>query len=120
MSMPMTMSAATAGWAGLVLLSVVADAGATAYLKIAGDRVAGFGFFGATVIGVAAFAPSIVLFGYAIRSGPSYLATIGVWAVGVYAANAVVGVVAFGDAFGPRTALGLVAACVAVALLKPA
>lgn len=115
----MTISSVTAIWAGLLLLSVMADAGATAYLKIAGDRLEGLGFFWAAVIGVVAFAPSIVLFGYAMKAGPSYIATVGVWAVGIYAANAVVGVLAFGDAFSARTALGIAAACVTVVLLKP-
>jgi hypothetical protein len=113
-------SATTLGWASLLLLSVACDAAATAYLKIAGDRVGGLGFFWASVVGVALFAPSIVLFGYAIKTGPSYVATVGIWAVGVYAVNAVLGVVAFGDAFSVRLALGLVAACVTVILLKPA
>jgi hypothetical protein len=107
-------------WAGCLLLSVVADAGATAYLKAAGDRIDGAGFFGATLVGVAAFAPSIVLFGYALRSGPSYIATVGIWAVGVYTVNAVVGLFAFGDSFNIRVTLGIVTASLTVMLLKPA
>jgi multidrug transporter EmrE-like cation transporter len=116
----MTIASATGAWAGLLLLSIVADAGATAYLKLAGDRLDGLSFLWATVVGVAAFAPSIILFGLAMKSGPSYLATVGVWAVGIYAANAVVGVVAFDDAVDVRTALGIAAACLAVVLLTPA
>lgn len=107
-------------WAGLLLASVATDVGTSAYLKVAGDRIDGLGFAVATVIGVAAFAPSIILFGYALRAGPSYLATVAVWAVGVCAANALLGVLAFGDPFGARTALGLAAACLALALLNPA
>jgi hypothetical protein len=60
-----------------------------------------------------------MLFGYALKTGPSYIATVGSWAVGVYAANALVGIAAFGDSFTPRTALGIVAACATVILLKP-
>lgn len=108
------------GWAVLLLCSVACDAAATAYLKIAGDRIDGLGFFWANAAGVALFAPSIMLFGYAIKAGPSYVATVGIWAVGVYAVNAVLGVVAFGDAFSVRLALGVAAACFAVVLLKPA
>lgn len=115
----MIASPAMVAWLGVLLLSVAFDVGATAYLKIAGDRIGGFGFFWASVLGVVAFAPSIVAFGYGLKLGPSYVATVGVWAVGVYAANALLGVVAFGEPFGVRTALGLVAACVAVVLLKP-
>jgi hypothetical protein len=106
-------------WALVLLLSVACDVGATAYLKVAGDRLTGMGFFGAAVLGVAVFAPSIVSFGYAMKIGPSYLATVGVWAVGVYTANAVVGVFAFSDPFSAKTAAGLLAAGFAVALLKP-
>jgi multidrug transporter EmrE-like cation transporter len=110
----------SAMWVGLLVLSVAADAGATAYLKVFGDRVDGFGFFWAAVAGVVAFAPSIVLFGYALKSGPSYFATVGLWAVGVCAINALVGLAAFGDSFSVRTALGIVCGCLTVALLKPA
>jgi multidrug transporter EmrE-like cation transporter len=109
----------TALWLGVLLVSVACDVAATVYLKLAADRTAGLGFFGASVAGVAIFAPSIVAFGYGIKLGPSYIATVGLWAVGVYAANAAVGVLAFGDSFGVRTALGLFAACAAVVLLKP-
>jgi multidrug transporter EmrE-like cation transporter len=116
----MTIPSATSAWAGLLFLSVVADAGATAYLKLAGDRIDGLSFLWAATIGVVVFAPSIVLFGFALKSGPSYFATVGVWAVGVYAANAIVGVAVFGDPFGSRTALGIAAACLAVVLLNPA
>ena len=107
-------------WAGLLLLSVLADAMATAYLKVAGTRIDGLSFLWAATIGVIAFAPSIILFGYAMRSSQSYLATVGVWAVGVYATNVIVGVAVFGDDFNTRIALGVAAACLAVALLKPA
>jgi multidrug transporter EmrE-like cation transporter len=72
------------------------------------------------VLGVIAFAPSIMTFGYAMKSGPRYIATVGIWAVGVYAANAIVGVMAFGDPFSWRTVLGVGAACATVLLLKPA
>ncbi len=110
----------SASWVALLLLSVAADAAATAYLKISGDRIDGFGFFWAAVAGVLAFAPSIVLFGYALKIGPSYIATVGIWAVGVYAANAALGFVAFGDTFSVRAALGIATACLTVVLLKPA
>ena len=107
-------------WALFLLFSVAADAAATAYLKIAGDRIDGLGFFWAAVLGVIAFAPSIILFGYALQAGPSYIATVGIWAVGIYAVNAVLGFLAFGDTFSIRAALGIVLACVTVVLLKPA
>jgi multidrug transporter EmrE-like cation transporter len=107
-------------WLSLLALSVACDVLASVYLKVAGDRIDGFGFFWAAVLGVVAFAPSIVLIGYALQRGPSYIATIGIWAVGVYAANAVVGVLVFDDAFTFRTALGISTACVTVVLLKPA
>jgi multidrug transporter EmrE-like cation transporter len=107
-------------WFSVLALSIACDAVATAYLKVASDRLQGFGFFWATVLGVVAFAPSIMTFGYAIKSGPSYIATVGIWAVGVYAANAIVGVTAFGDSFSWRTVLGVGAACATVLLLKPA
>lgn len=100
--------------------SIGCDAGATAYLKIAGDRIGGLGFFGAAVLGVVVFAPSIILFGYALKAGPSFIATVGIWAVGIYAANAVLGVTAFGDALNWRLVLGLATACMTVVLLKPA
>jgi multidrug transporter EmrE-like cation transporter len=106
-------------WFSALALSVVCDVGATAYLKITGDRLQGFGFFWAAVLGVVAFAPSIIAFGYAMKTGPSYIATVGIWAVGIYAANAIVGVVAFDDRFDWRTAIGIGAACVTVILLKP-
>jgi multidrug transporter EmrE-like cation transporter len=109
----------TLTWLGLLALSVAGDVAATVYLKVAGDRINGLGFFWAAVIGVVVFAPSIVLFGYALQRGPSYIATVGVWAVGGYAANAVVGVVAFDDVFTARTALGVTLACATVMLLKP-
>ena len=107
-------------WFSVLAISIAFDAGATAYLKVAGDRLQGFGFFWATVLAVAAFAPSIMTFGYAMKIGPSYIATVGIWAVGVYAANAVVGVMVFGDPFSWRTVLGVTAACASVILLKPA
>ncbi len=116
----MTISTLITTWTGLLFLSVLADTVATAYLKIAGARIEGLTFFWAAAFGVIAFAPSIILFGYAMRSGQSYLATVGIWAVGVYATNAIVGVALFGDTFTSRTALGIAAACLAVALLKPA
>jgi hypothetical protein len=81
-----------APWLGVLLLSVAFDVGATAYLKLAGDRIDGVGFFLASVLGVVAFAPSIVAFGYGLKLGPSYVATVGVWAVGVFTANALLGV----------------------------
>ncbi len=111
---------ATASWAMILLLSVAGDAMATAYLKISGDRIDGLGFFGAAVGGVVVFAPSIVLFGYALKTGPSYIATVGIWAVGVYAVNAVLGFLVFGDTFSLRAALGIGLACLTVVLLKPA
>jgi multidrug transporter EmrE-like cation transporter len=107
-------------WALFLVLSIAGDVGATAYLKIAGDRIDGLGFFWAAVLGVAAFAPSIILFGYALQAGPSYIATVGIWAVGVYAVNAALGFVAFGDVFSVRAALGIVLACITIILLKPA
>jgi multidrug transporter EmrE-like cation transporter len=110
----------TAGWLTLIFLSVLADVGATIYLKVSGDRIDGMGFFLAAVIGVAVFAPSIVLIGYALKAGPPYVATIGIWAVGVYAMNTVAGVVVFRDPFTARVALGMAMACVTVVLLKPA
>jgi multidrug transporter EmrE-like cation transporter len=106
-------------WFGVLAVSVAFDVGATAYLKVAGDQYQGLGFLSASVLGVVAFAPSIITYGYAIKIGPSFIAKIGIWAVGVYAANAMVGVLAFGDAFGWRTVAGIVAACVTVVLLKP-
>ena len=116
----LTSSSALPLWFSVLAISIACDAGATAYLKVASDRLHGLGFFWASVLGVAAFAPSIVTFGYAIKIGPSYIATVGIWAVGVYAANAVVGVTVFGDPFSWRTVLGLSAACATVILLKPA
>ena len=115
----MTNTPTTVLWLGLLLLSILCDVGATAYLKLAGDRIEGLGFFAAAVLGVAVFGPSIIAFGYALKIGPSYIATVCIWAVGVYAANAVVGVLAFGDRFGWRTAIGITAACVTVVMLKP-
>ena len=106
-------------WIGALALSAASDVGATAYLKVAGDRLQGFGFLWAALFGAAAFAPSIIAFAYAMKLGPSYIATVGVWAVGVYVANAIVGVVAFGDAFSWRTLAGVIAACVTVFLLRP-
>lgn len=107
-------------WCGVLAVSVACDVGATAYLKVAADRLQGLGFFWAAVLGVAVFAPSIMSFGYAMKIGPSYIATVGIWAVGVYAANAVVGVLVFGDAWSWRTVVGISAACLAVIMLKPA
>jgi multidrug transporter EmrE-like cation transporter len=117
-----TMTPATALplWFGVLAISIACDVGATAYLKLAADRLHGLGFFWAAVIGVVAFAHSIMTFGYAMKIGPSYIGTVGIWAVGVYAANAVVGVVAFGDPFSWRTVLGVTAAFATVLLLKPA
>ncbi len=116
-----TIPQAAAGWAwfGVLALSILLDVGGTAYLKLAGDRLGGLTFFWAAVLGTVAFAPSIIAFGYALKTGPSYVATVGVWAVGVYAGNALVGVLAFGDPFGWRTVVGIGAACGAVVLLKP-
>ena len=116
----MTPAATLPLWFSVLAISIACDAGATAYLKVAGDRLQGFGFLWATVLGVIAFAPSIMTFGYAIKIGPSYIGTVGIWAVGVYAANAVVGVIAFGDPFSWRTVLGVSAACATVLLLRPA
>jgi drug/metabolite transporter (DMT)-like permease len=115
-----TMFPMTLVWIGVLLVSIAGDVCATAYLKVASDRLQGLGFFWATVLGVVAFAPSIMTFGYAMKIGPSYIATVGIWAVGVYAANAVVGVLAFGDVMTWRTVVGIGAACVAVMMLKPA
>jgi multidrug transporter EmrE-like cation transporter len=106
-------------WFGVLAVSVAFDVGATAYLKVAGERLQGLGFLSASVLGVVAFAPSIITYGYAIKIGPSFIATIGIWAVGVYAANAIVGVLAFGDGFDWRTVAGIMMACVTVVLLKP-
>lgn len=106
-------------WFAVLAVSVAFDAGATAFLKIASDRLSGGGFLGAALLGALAFTPSILAFAYAIRIGPTYIATVGIWAVGVYAANAVVGIAAFGDAFSWRTVLGIVTACVTIVLLKP-
>jgi multidrug transporter EmrE-like cation transporter len=94
-------------WFAVLAISIACDVGATAYLKLATDRLQGFGYFWAAVLGVATFAPSIMTFGYAMKIGPSYIGTVGIWAVGVYAANAVVGVIAFGDPFpgAPSSAL---------------
>jgi drug/metabolite transporter (DMT)-like permease len=114
-----TISPTLLTWFGVLALSVACDVGATAYLKIAGDRFQGLGFFWAAMLGVVVFGPSIITFGYAIKIGPSYIATVGVWAVGIYAANAVVGVLVFGDMFSWRTAVGLIAAGLTVVLLKP-
>lgn len=41
----MTMSSTTLLWGSLLIVSFVADAGATAYMKVAGDRIGGTGFF---------------------------------------------------------------------------
>jgi multidrug transporter EmrE-like cation transporter len=103
----LTPAAALPLWFGVLAISIACDVGATAYLKVAGDRLHGFGFLWAAVIGVVAFAPSIMIFGYAMKIGPSYIGTVGIWTVGVYAANAVVGVIAFGDPFlgAPSSAL---------------
>jgi drug/metabolite transporter (DMT)-like permease len=106
-------------WFSLLALSIACDVGATSYLKVAGERLQGLGFFWATVLGVAVFAPSIMSFGYAMKIGPSYIATVGIWAVGVYAANAIVGVLALGDPWSWRTVVGITAACVTVMMLKP-
>jgi hypothetical protein len=110
--------AISVAWVAALTLSVVFDTGATAYLKLAGERLEGSGFLVATLGGVLVFAPSIILFGYALRVGPSYLASIGIWFVGAYATNALVGVLAFGDPFSARTVAGLVAAFTAVLLLS--
>jgi drug/metabolite transporter (DMT)-like permease len=107
-------------WFGVLAISVAFDVAATAYLKLAGDRLQGLGFFAAAILGVAVFGPSIIAFSYAMKIGPAYIATVGTWAVGIYAANAAVGVLAFGDPWSWRTAAGIVAACVTVVLLKPA
>jgi ABC-type antimicrobial peptide transport system permease subunit len=62
-------------WWGVLAVSVACDVGATAYLKVAADRLQGLGFFWAAVLGVAVFAPSIMSFGYAmlIEAGLSFL-----------------------------------------------
>jgi multidrug transporter EmrE-like cation transporter len=112
-------SATLLPWFAILVVSVAFDVGATAYLKVASDRLSGGGFLGAALLGALAFAPSIVAFAYALRIGPSYIATVGIWAVGVYAANALVGIAAFGDAFSWRTIVGIAAACITIALLKP-
>lgn len=106
-------------WFAVLFASVAFDAGATAYLKVASDRLSGGGFLGAALLGALAFTPSILAFAYAIRIGPSYIATVGIWAVGVYVVNALVGIAAFGDAFSWRVVLGIVTACVTIVLLKP-
>ena len=54
-----------------------------------------------------------------MRVGPSYLATVGIWAVGVYALNAVVGVMVFGDPSVGGSRPESATACATVALLKP-
>jgi multidrug transporter EmrE-like cation transporter len=110
----------TTTWSLFLIFSIAGDVAATTYLKLAGDRIDGLSFFWAAVIGVIAFAPSIILFGYALQAGPSYIATIGIWAVGVFAVNAALGFLAFGDVFSFRAALGIVLACVTIVLLKPA
>ena len=107
-------------WFAVLALSIACDVGATAYLKVAGDRLQGVGFFWASVLGVLVFAPSIMIFGYAMKIGPSFVATVGTWAVGVYAANALMGVLVFSDPWSWRTVLGIAAACAAVVLLQPA
>lgn len=106
-------------WFSVLAVSIACDVGASAYLKVAGDRHQGLGYFAAALLGVVAFAPSIMTFGYAMKLGPSYMATVGIWAVGVYAANAVVGMLAFGDLWSWRTVFGMTAACVTVVMLKP-
>jgi multidrug transporter EmrE-like cation transporter len=115
----MMASLAMFAWVAALAASVAFDAGATAYLKVAGDRMSGLGFLWAAVGGVVAFTPSIILFGYAVKTGPSYIATVGIWAAGVCAANAVVGIAAFGEPFGWRAATGVAMAGAAVVLLKP-
>ena len=57
----------------------------------------------------------------ALRRSPYHpvIATVGVRAVVIYAANASVGVLACGDPFSWRTAAGLIAACATVILLEP-
>jgi drug/metabolite transporter (DMT)-like permease len=111
-------ASATVLWLTLLIFSVLADVAAMAYLKVAADRIRGAGFLWATILGIAVFGPSIVTFGYAMRIGPSYLATVGIWTVGVYATNAMVGVMVFGDPFGWRIAAGMVTACASVVLLN--
>jgi len=115
----MTATSSSTVWALFLILSVAGDVAATAYLKIAGDRIDGLGFFWAAVLGVAAFAPSIILFGYALQAGPTYIATVGIWAVGVYTTNAILGLIVFGDTFSLRAGLGIILACVTIVLLKP-
>ncbi|MGH9884007.1 MAG: hypothetical protein ACREBE_00655 [bacterium] len=115
----MAVPSATPAWLGLLLSSVLCDVVATAYLKVAGDRIHGAGFLWAAILGVAVFGPSIVTLAYAMKIGPSYLATVGIWAVGVYTMNAVLGVIVFGDPFGWRMAAGMATACATVVLLKP-
>jgi multidrug transporter EmrE-like cation transporter len=106
-------------WSIVLIASILLDTLASVYLKVASDRLDGSGFFLASVAGVVAFAPSIILLGYALKIGPSYLATVGLWFVGAYVANAVVGVIAFDDPFTARAAAGIVVACLAVFLLTP-
>ena len=115
----MTTAQPLLAWFVVLAASVAFDVGATAYMKVAADRIDGFGFFWSAVLGAVAFAPSIVAFGYAMKIGPSYIATVGVWAVGVYAANALVGILVFGDSFSLRTVVGLLAACATIVLLNP-
>jgi multidrug transporter EmrE-like cation transporter len=110
----------TLAWPALLAASIFFDVLATAYLRVAGERVAGLGYFLAATAGLVIFAPSIVAFGYALRAGPSYLATVGVWVVGILAGNALIGIVAFGDRLDLRTALGIAAACLTVLLLRSA
>jgi multidrug transporter EmrE-like cation transporter len=110
---------ANLSWAIVLSASIVLDTLATAYLKVASDRLDGSGFFLASVLAVVAYAPSIILLGYALKIGPSYLASVGLWFVGAYVANAVAGVMAFNDPFTMKTAVGIATACVAVVLLTP-
>ena len=105
-------------WATALFASIVLDAFATAYLKIASERLEGSGFFLASMLGVLVYAPSIILIGYAFKVSPSYLATIGIWFIGAYAANALLGIIAFDDTFTFRTAAGIAAAGLTVFLLR--
>jgi hypothetical protein len=106
-------------WVLVLLASMLLDAVASAYLNAIGERYEGSGFFLATVVGVVAFAPSIILLGYALKIGPSYIASVGAWFIGAYLANAIVGIVAFDDPFTTKTVAGIVIACIAVVLLTP-
>jgi multidrug transporter EmrE-like cation transporter len=69
------------------------------------------------MLGIIVFAPSIITFGYAMKAVPSYIATAGGWAVGIYATSALVGALVFHEPFTTRTAIGIAAACLSLMLL---